>query len=67
MLHPVSRLLQPDIRFFQHPTPFRHRHALRLTCLYGNGDGVPTFYTVDPVDDLGAPSTPVVRQFRAGS
>ena len=30
-------------------------------------DGVTTFHTVDPMDDLGAPSTPGVLRFRAGS
>jgi hypothetical protein len=30
-------------------------------------DGVTTFLTVDPLDDLGVPSTPVVLQFRAGN
>ena len=28
---------------------------------------VTTFHTIDPLDDLGASSTPVVQQFRAGS
>ena len=33
----------------------------------GRRDRVSTFRIVDPVDDLGAPCTPVVQQFRAGS
>ena len=45
------------------------RRALRFACLelLQAKDGVTTFLTVDPLDDLGAPSTPVVPQFRAGS
>ena len=30
-------------------------------------DGVTTFLIVDPLDDLGVSSTPMVQQFRAGS
>jgi hypothetical protein len=68
MSHPVSRPLQPGIRFFQHPNPARHQHALQLACpTRRRRDRVPTFRTVDPVDDLGAPFTPVVLRFRAGS
>ena len=49
--------------------PSLHRRALRFACLelLQAKDGVTTFHTVDPLDDLGAPSTPVVQQFRAGS
>jgi len=49
--------------------PSLHRRALRFACLdlLQAKDGVITFHIVDPMDDLGAPSTPVVRQFRAGS
>jgi len=49
--------------------PSLHRHALRFACLelLQAKDGVTTFHIVDPMDDLGAPSTPVVRQFRADS
>jgi hypothetical protein len=36
-------------------------------CPEGDGYGVSTFRTVDPLDDLGVPFTPVVPQFRAGS
>ena len=69
MFHPVSRPLQPGIRFFQHPVPARQQHALRFACLklLQAKDGVTTFRTVDPLDDLGASSTPAVLQFRAGS
>ena len=68
MFHPVSEPLQPGIRFFQPPIPARQQHALRLACPQkGRRDRVSTFHIVDPMDDLGAPSTPVVRQFRAGS
>ena len=53
MLHPVSRPLQPGIRFFQHPTSARHQHALRLACpTRRRRNWVPTFRTVDPMDDL---------------
>ena len=49
--------------------PSLHRRALRFACpaLHRAKDGVTTFHTVDPVDDLGASSTPVVLRFRAGS
>ena len=49
--------------------PPLHRRALRFACLelLQAKDGVTTFLTVDPLDDLGASSTPVVLQFRAGS
>ena len=49
--------------------PSLHRRALRFACLdlLQAKDGVITFHIVDPMDDLGASSTPVVRQFRAGS
>jgi hypothetical protein len=49
--------------------PSLHWRALRFACLelLQAKDGVTTFHTVDPLDDLGAPSTPVVRRFRAGS
>ncbi len=67
MFHPVSRPLQPGIRFFQHPIPARHQLALRLAYpkkATGPGSHVAQ---VDPMDDLGVPSTPVVLWFRAGS
>jgi hypothetical protein len=67
MSHPVSQPLQPGIRFFQHPVPARHQLALRLACLQRRRDWVSTFRIVDPLDDLGAPFTPGVQQFRAGS
>ena len=49
--------------------PPLHRRALRFACLalLQAKDGVTTFLTVDPLDDLGAPSTPMVLQFREGS
>ncbi len=49
--------------------PPLHRRALRFACLklLQAKDGVTTFLTVDPLDDLGTFSTPVVLQFRAGS
>jgi hypothetical protein len=45
------------------------RRALRFACLelLRAKDGVTTFRTVDPMDDLGASSTPGVPRFRAGS
>jgi len=67
MSRPVSRPLQPGIRFFRHPVPALRQHALRLACPNGRRDRVSTFRIVHPADDLGASSTPVVRQFRAGS
>jgi len=49
--------------------PPLHRRALRFACLklLQAKDGVTTFLIVDPLDDLGAPYTPMVLQFRAGS
>ena len=41
IFHPVSQPLQPGIRFFQHPTPARQQHALRLACPEGDGTGFP--------------------------
>jgi|GEM_PF-3731277 len=42
MLRPVSRPLQPGIRFFPPPNPARRQHALRLACLQrGGGTGFP--------------------------
>ena len=41
--------------------------SLPLSTRSGRRDWVTTFRTFDPMDDLGAPSTPVVLQFRAGS
>jgi hypothetical protein len=67
MSHPVSRSLQPGIRFFRHPVPALRQHALRSACPNGRRDRVSTFRIVHPMDDLGASSTPVARQFRAGS
>lgn len=60
--------LQRGIRFFPPPNPSRHQHALRLACLRRRRrNWVPRFHKVDPMDDLGAPSTPVAPRFRAGS
>jgi hypothetical protein len=49
--------------------PSLQRRALRFACLelLQAKDGVTTFLTVDPMDDLGASSTPEVLRFRAGS
>jgi hypothetical protein len=49
--------------------PPLHRRALRFACLelLQAKDGVTTFLIADPLDDLGAPSTPVVQRFRTGS
>ena len=41
--------------------------CLAVSLPKGRRDWVSTFHIVDPMDDLGAPSTPVVQQFRAGS
>jgi hypothetical protein len=42
--------------------PSLRRHALRFACLilHQAEDGVTTFHTVDPMDDLGGVSTPGV-------
>ena len=48
MSHPISRPLQPGIRFFPPPNPARHQHALRLACpTRRRRDWVPTFRKVD--------------------
>ena len=49
--------------------PSLQRHASRFACLelLQAEDGVTTFHIIDPMDDLGAPFTPGVLQFRAGS
>lgn len=41
--------------------------CLAVSLPNGRRDWVPTFRTVDPMDDLGVPSTPMVQRFRAGS
>jgi hypothetical protein len=41
--------------------------CLAVSLPNGRRDWVPAFRIADPLDDLGAPSTPVVNQFRAGS
>ncbi len=41
--------------------------CLAVSLPKGRRDWVSTFHIVDPLDDLGVPSTPVVLQFRAGS
>jgi len=41
MSHPVSRPLQPGIRFFQPRNPVRPGSALRLSCPEGDGTGFP--------------------------
>ena len=41
--------------------------CLAVSLPRGQRDWVPTFHTVDPMDDLGAPSTPGVERFRTGS
>jgi len=41
--------------------------CLTISLPKGRRVWVIAFHTVDPMDDLGVPSTPVVQQFRAGS
>ena len=41
--------------------------CLAVSLPKGRRNWVSTFRTVDPMDNLGAPSTPVVLRFRAGS
>ncbi len=67
MSHPVSRPLQPGLRFYQLRSPARHGSALRLSCPEGRRDRVPTFRMVDPVGDVGVPCTPVALQVSAGT
>ena len=68
MFQPVSLSLQQGIRFLRHLDPDLQQHALRLACLplKAKAWGA-TFRIIDPMDDLGASSTPMVPQFRAGS
>jgi len=49
--------------------PSLHQHALRFACLellLAEG-GVITFHIVDPVNELGVPSTRMAVRFRAGA
>ena len=41
--------------------------CLTVNLPIGRWSWVPTFHIIDPMDDLGTPSTPVVQQFRADS
>ena len=66
MSHPVSQPLQPGIRFFQHPISARQSRLVGISLPKGQRDRVPTFRIVDPMDDLGAPSTTVVRSRFSG-
>jgi hypothetical protein len=70
MFHALSVPLQDGLCFFQ-PLPPAFPPA-RLAVMparpcIGRKDRVSTFRTVDPMDDLGVPSTPMVQRFRAGS
>ena len=56
-----SQALAFSASYFSPPTA-----CLTVSLPKGRRDWFPTFHIVDPVDDLGAPSTPVVPQFRAG-
>jgi hypothetical protein len=67
MSHSVSLPLQQGIRFFKASQPRPPTACLAVSLPEGRRDLVPMFHIVDPVDDLGVPSTPVVPQFRAGS
>ena len=68
--HALSSGSPGSIRFFQPLSPATPTACLTVSLAYNcyrRRDGVTTFLLVDPLDDLGAPSTPVVLQFRAGS
>ena len=70
MFHALSPGFPGSICFFQPLSPATPTACLTvsLACnCYRRRDGVTTFQTIDPLGDLGAPSTPVVQQFRAGS
>ena len=68
--HALSSGSPGSICFFQPLSPATPTACLAVSLAYDcyrRRDGVTTFLLVDPLDDLGAPSTPVVPQFRAGS
>ena len=70
MCHALSPGFPGGICFFQPLSPATPTVCLTvsLACnCYRRRGGVTTFLLVDPLDDLGAPSTPAVLQFRAGS
>jgi len=70
MFHALSFGFPEGICFFQPLSPATPTACLAVSLAYNcyrRRDGVTTFHTIDPLDDLGAPSTPMVQQFRAGS
>lgn len=69
-LKALSGPLQTGLCFFQilSPAPPSTRLAVMPARIsIGRCDGVDTFHIIDPMSDLGAPWTPVVQQFRAGT
>ncbi len=67
MSHSVSLPLQQGIRFPKASQPRPPTACLTVSLPRGRRTWGSTFRTIDPVSNLGEPSTPVVRQFRAGS
>ena len=68
-LNPYHIPLQDGIRFFRHLklAPPTVCLAVHLPDYIRRRYEVPTFHIIDPMSDLGAPWTPVVLQFRAGT
>ncbi|NIP26936.1 MAG: hypothetical protein GWO38_24750 [Phycisphaerae bacterium] len=67
MFHPVFLPLQQDIRFPKASQPIPPTACLTVSLPKGRRHWGSTFRILDPMSNLGEPSTPVVRQFRAGS
>jgi hypothetical protein len=70
MFHALSPGFPGSVCFFQPLSPATPTACLAVSLACNccrRRDGVTTFHTIDPLGDLGAPSTPMVQQFRAGS
>jgi len=67
MFHTVSPPLQQGIRFPKASQPRPSTACLTVSLPRGRRHWGSTFRTIGPLSNLGEPSTPVVRQFRAGS
>ncbi len=67
MFHSVSLPLQQGFRFLKASQPRPPTACLTVSLPEGRRTWGSTFRTIDPVSNLGEPSTPAVPQFRAGS
>ncbi len=63
----ISPPLQQGICFLKASQPRPPTACLTVSLPRGRRHWVSTFRIIDPMNNLGEPSTPVVRQFRAGS